>query len=49
MNEYYKFNDGFFTYYIDKITGEKKFELDKNDVVIDGEFDDFIRWKGDIV
>ena len=27
FNEWYLFNDGFFSYYINNATGEKKFEL----------------------
>lgn len=43
MNEYYLFNDGFFSYYINKQTGEKKFKLDKNDKLVLAECDDFTR------
>lgn len=43
MKHYYKFSDGFFTYYICVETGEKKFELNKNDILVDREFDDFKR------
>lgn len=45
MNEYYIVSDGFFTYYINRMTGEKKFKLGKNDILVDGNFDNFIRWK----
>ena len=40
---YYKFNDGFFTYYVNKATGEKKFTLDEGDVEVDSNLDDFSR------
>lgn len=43
MNKYYEFNDGFFTYYINIETSEKKFELDKDDVLVEPKLDDFIR------
>mgnify|MGYP000921565820 FL=1 len=43
MNEYYIMDDGFFTYYVNKMTGEKKFKLDKNDIFISINYDDFIR------
>lgn len=43
MNEYYKFNDGFFTYYINTDTGAKKFRLDENDILIDNNLDDLAR------
>lgn len=42
-NEYYKVEDGFFTYYVNKSTGEKKFNLDENDVEEEMEADDFNR------
>ena len=40
---YYEVNDGFFTYYIHSETGQKKFELDKGDVLIERNMDDFTR------
>ena len=43
MNKYYKFNDGFFTYYINVITHEKKFKLDKYDEEVESNLDDFVR------
>ena len=45
MNKYYKFNDGFFTYYINTLTGEKKFELAEGDVEVESNLDDFNRTK----
>lgn len=45
MDEYYKTSDGFFTYYINKTTGEKKFRLDENDILVNSNLDDFMRWK----
>ena len=43
MNEYYKFSDGFFTYYVNTLTGEKKFELAEGDVEVESNLDDFNR------
>jgi len=49
MNEYYIVNDGFFTYCVNKNTGEKKIKLDKNDKLTQIKHDDFERriscWK----
>lgn len=42
-NEYYIKSDGWFDYYENKETGEKKLKLDKNDVCIVPELDDFSR------
>ena len=42
-NEYYKASDGFFSYFVNKKTGEKKFKLDKNDVCVERNMDDFCR------
>ena len=33
-NEFYQTNDGWFTYYVNVKTGEKKFKLDPDDVEI---------------
>lgn len=38
---YYRFNDGWFTYYINVVTGEKKLHLDEGDEVVDWPIDDF--------
>ena len=43
MNQYYKMNDGWFTYYINIHTGEKKFELDIEDELVESNLDDFYR------
>ena len=43
MNKYYKFSDGWFTYYVNVETGEKKFSLDKDDVLVESNLDDFSR------
>lgn len=43
MNKYYKFSDGWFTYYVNVVTGEKKFSLDKDDVLVESNLDDFCR------
>lgn len=42
-NRYYKFNDGFFTYYINVDTGEKKLYLDAGDIEVEPKLDDFYR------
>lgn len=42
-NEYYKTSDGFFDYYVNRKTGEKKFKLDENDVEVERKVDDFSR------
>lgn len=42
-NEYYPFSDGFFSYYVNKETGEKKFKLDKDDVLVLPKLDDLHR------
>jgi hypothetical protein len=36
-----KFNDGWFTYYYNTETGERKFRLDENDVLIEDEYDSY--------
>lgn len=36
-------SDGFFTYYSNIETGEKKFKLDPGDILVDGKLDDFVR------
>ena len=43
MNKYYQFSDGWFTYYVNVETGEKKFSLDKDDVLVENNLDDFNR------
>lgn len=43
-NEYYKTSDGFFDYFVNRKTGEKKFKLDENDVEVESNLDDF--WRG---
>lgn len=39
--KYYEWNDGWFDYYINAETGEKKFELEEGDELITPELDDF--------
>lgn len=34
MNKYYKFSDGWFTYYVNVRTGEKKLLLDEGDIEV---------------
>ena len=41
--KYFKVSDGFFTYYVNEITKEKKFKLDDNDIEVERKMDDFIR------
>ena len=43
FNKYYQVNDGWFTYYVNISTGQKKFKLDKDDILIDYHPDDFWR------
>ena len=43
MNKYYQLSDGWFTYYVNMKTGNKKFSLDKDDVLIKNNLDDFSR------
>lgn len=43
QNEYYPFNDGMFSYYVNKDTGEKKFKLDFTDIEVEAKLDDFCR------
>ena len=43
MNEYYQFSDGWFTYYVNVETGEKKLKLDDGDVLVESNLDDFSR------
>ena len=44
-NTWYEFNDGWFTYYVNTLTGEKKFELEDGDIEVDAcdYLDDFYR------
>ena len=41
--EYYKWSDGFFTYYINPKTGEKKLDLQDGDYEVPAPADDFRR------
>jgi len=41
-NDWYEFNDGWFTYYVNTKTGEKKFKLDDGDNLVSIRFDDFM-------
>lgn len=40
MNEYYEVYDGWFTFFVNNETGEKKFELDEGDVIVPRCWDD---------
>lgn len=42
MNNWYEFNDGWFTYYVNTETGEKKLELDDGDNLVSFIQDDFM-------
>lgn len=42
-NKYYKTSDGWFDYYVNVETGEKKFKLDEYDVCVERKRDDFYR------
>ena len=41
QNRYYKENDGWFDYFVNADTGEKKFRLDPTDVCVERNLDDF--------
>lgn len=45
-NEYYEFSDGFFTYYVNAKTGEKKFRIYNGDLLVETNLDDFCRLGG---
>ena len=42
-NQYYKISDGWFTYFVNKTTGEKKFKLDETDDYVERKTDDLER------
>lgn len=42
-NRYYKTSDGWFDYYVNVATGEKKFKLDEGDIEVECNSDDFHR------
>ena len=42
-NQYYKEKDGWFEYYVNATTGEKKMSLDEGDVCVERNVDDFLR------
>ena len=43
MKTYYKTSDGWFTYYVNVSTGEKKFNLEEGDILVEKNTDDFFR------
>lgn len=43
MAQFYKWSDGWFTYYVNPNTGETKFRLDQDDEEVDIRIDDFMR------
>lgn len=42
MNEYYEVNDGWFTYYVNAETGEKKITLEDGEILVPHEIDENI-------
>lgn len=42
-NKWVKVYDGFFNYYANVATGEKKFKLEDSDILVDSHLDDFYR------
>lgn len=46
-NCYYKWNDGWFTYYVNVATGKKKFILEDSDIEVSHKMDDSM-YKGDV-
>lgn len=46
MDEWYEINDGWFTYYANVKTGQKKFELEDGDILVERELDDFAELGG---
>lgn len=43
MNEYHQFSDGWFTYYVNVKTGDKKLALGKDDILVESNLDDFCK------
>ena len=41
--EYYEVNDGWFTYYVNVQTGERKFKIEDNDKIVPRVLDDFCK------
>ena len=41
MNKWYKWDDGWFEYYINTNTGEKKLQLEEGDIEVNPNVDDF--------
>ena len=41
-NRWYEWNDGWFNYYVNVETGDKKLELEKGDVLVSHPIDDFV-------
>ena len=39
---WYEFSDGFFTFFVCKETGERKLTLDKGDILVEPNLDDFM-------
>ena len=40
LTSYYEVNDGWFIYYVNKETGEKKFKLEEGDQLVSRDWDD---------
>lgn len=43
VSKFYRFSDGFFTYYVNIVTGEKRLSLGENDIEVEILKDDFQR------
>ena len=43
MAKYYRHSDGWFQYFINSETGEKRFNVEDNAEIIDRQYDDFYR------
>ncbi len=41
MDKYYAFDDGWFSYFVNVVTGEKKFELGSDDIEVEPNLDAF--------
>lgn len=45
--KFYEWNDGWFTYYVNVETGEKKLDLEPGDIIVNYITDDFVEDKGE--
>lgn len=44
---FYEWHDGWFTYYVNVETGEKKLDLEPGDIIVSYIADDFVEDKGE--